>query len=103
MVKYGDILICSRNGSRDLVGKLTLIDKDIKASFGAFMMVYRTNMWAPFMENVLSVAIQSYKTLFSTSTINQLTNDKFKNFVIPLPPLAEQEKIVSYLKGKTSR
>ena len=103
MVKKGDILICSRNGSRDLVGKLALIDKDLEASFGAFMMIYRTNMWAPFMEKVLSVAIQSYKTLFSTSTINQLTNDIFKDFVIPLPPLDEQEKIVSYLEDKTSK
>lgn len=103
MVKKGDILICSRNGSRDLVGKLALIDKNIKASFGAFMMIYRTNMWAPFMEKVLSVTIQNYKTLFSTSTINQLTNDKFKDFTLPIPPLAEQEKIVSYLEGKTSK
>lgn len=103
MVKKGDILICSRNGSRDLVGKLTMIDRDLKASFGAFMMIYRTNMWAPFMEKVLSVAIQSYKTLFSTSTINQLTNDIFKDFVIPLPPLSEQEQIVRYLEDKTSK
>ena len=103
MVKKGDILICSRNGSRDLVGKLTMIDRDLKASFGAFMMIYRTNMWAPFMEKVLSVAIQSYKTLFSTSTINQLTNDIFKDFVIPLPPLLEQEQIVRYLEDKTSK
>ena len=103
MVKKGDILICSRNGSRDLVGKLTMIDRDLKASFGAFMMIYRTNMWAPFMEKVLSVAIQSYKTLFSTSTINQLTNDIFKDFVIPLPPLSEQKQIVRYLEDKTSK
>ena len=40
-VNAGDIIICSRNGSRDLVGKLALIPENLDASFGAFMLIYR--------------------------------------------------------------
>lgn len=102
-VQQGDILICSRNGSRDLVGKLVLIPENIKASFGAFMMIYRTTMWDRFMVYALDVSIKRYKSLFSTSTINQLVRNDFNNFIIQVPPLHEQQAIVSYLDDKCGK
>lgn len=102
-LKKDDILICSRNGSRDLVGKLVRIKEDLNCSFGAFMMVYRTNKWSPFMSYSLQIVISSYKNLFSTSTINQLVKSKFDNFYTPLPPLHEQHAIVSYLDSKCGK
>ena len=51
---------------------------------------------------MLPIAIQAYKALFTTSTINQLTQSEFANFQIPIPPLEEQKKIVEYLSTKTS-
>ena len=42
-VKYGDILICVRNGSRSLIGKSARIDERCKGmAFGAFMSVFRS-------------------------------------------------------------
>lgn len=41
MVNEGDILICSRNGSKALIGKNVLIHKNLTASFGAFMMIFK--------------------------------------------------------------
>jgi len=44
-VQKDDILICSRNGSRDLIGKCAIADlDDIGASFGAFTTVFRSKM-----------------------------------------------------------
>ena len=43
MVKVGDIIICSRNGSASLVGKSAVVENDLTASFGAFMMRFRSN------------------------------------------------------------
>ena len=41
--KKGDILLCTRNGSRNLIGKCAFIDTNsVGHSFGAFMSVYRT-------------------------------------------------------------
>ena len=43
MVQPDDILICVRNGSRDLIGKSALIDhRAIGMTFGAFMAVFRS-------------------------------------------------------------
>ena len=42
-VRQGDILICSRNGSRALIGKNIIIDEFLSGNtFGAFMTVYRS-------------------------------------------------------------
>ena len=41
MVNKDDILLCSRNGSAKLIGKNAIIEKNMRASFGAFMMIFK--------------------------------------------------------------
>ena len=100
MVKKGDILICSRNGSRELIGKNAIIN-DIQATYGAFMMVYR-NIDSEFLYYVLNSEVFSYYLgTFFTSTINQLTGQNFNNMkIVFCPDKSERQKIVDYLKNK---
>ena len=102
MVKKGDILICSRNGSRELIGKNAIID-DIHATYGAFMMVYRS-IDPEYLYYILNSEIFSYYLgTFFTSTINQLTGQNFNNMkIVFCPDKNERVKIVEYLKEKTS-
>lgn len=96
-VKKGDILICSRNGSRELIGKNAVIG-DLDATFGAFMMIYRCEE-PEFMYYVLNSPVFSYYLgTFFTSTINQLTGANFGNMIIPYcTDIEERKAIVSYL------
>ncbi|STZ76533.1 restriction endonuclease subunit S [Bergeriella denitrificans] len=98
-----DILICSRNGSRALIGKCALIEgKGLNQAFGAFMTVYRTP-YRKFIYYALNSEIfKSQLGLFLTSTINQLTTQVLGNFNIAFPPLSEQTAIADYLDQKTA-
>lgn len=94
-VQKGDILICARNGSKNLVGKAAIIEKlDEPMTFGAFMAIFRSsiNDWV----KIYLASPLFKKTLESvnTVTINQITQNNLKNALIPLPPLAEQQRIV---------
>lgn len=104
MLKEGDILICSRNGSRELIGKNTVIPKGLKAGFGAFMMVYRTNSYN-YIHKILNSHIFSYYLgTFFTSTINQLTTKNFENMKIVYTPYeSEQQAIADYLDDKCAQ
>ena len=90
----GDLIICARNGSKRLVGKSAIVNKEGMA-FGAFMAIFRS----PFNEYVKLILNSSlFRKTFdgdtSTSTINQITQNMLRAFPIPLPPLAEQKAIV---------
>jgi type I restriction enzyme, S subunit len=101
--KEGDILICSRNGSRKLIGKNCVITKDIEGmSFGVFMTIFRSQDWE-FVYWVLNSQIfKSQSGLYLTSTINQLTVSTLKNFIIPFTrDSVEQQQISNYLDHKT--
>lgn len=101
MVKNGDILICSRNGSKELIGKNAIIN-NIDATFGAFMMIYRSKN-PKLMYYVLNSNIfQYYLGTFFTSTINQLTNSNFENMkIVWCDDINEQDQLVDYLDKKT--
>lgn len=98
-VENNDILICARNGSKSLVGKCALIEKlDEKASFGAFMAIYRT---AFYKYVFYFLQTSTFREIFydgNSTTINQLTQAMIKNARIPLPPIEEQNRITMFLK-----
>ena len=104
MVKKGDLIICSRNGSAALVGKCALVEEDITASFGAFMMRFQSQYNHKYIYYLLSCAITQYKQLFSTTTINQLTVGVFGSLIMPFTiNETEQQAIATYLDEKTSQ
>ena len=102
-IRKGDILICSRNGSRELIGKNAIIDESINASFGAFMMVFRCRC-PKFIYYVLNSAVFSYYLgSFFTSTINQLTGSNFGNMkIVFCEDENEQSMITDYLDRRCS-
>ncbi len=97
LICKGDILICARNGSRSLVGKCAIVDKDGMA-FGAFMAKF-SSRFNPYIKIFLDSPVFRYQLEgVKTETINQITQEMLKNQLIPLPPLSEQERIVAKIE-----
>ena len=99
----GDILICSRSGSRALVGKNAMIDSESAGNtFGAFMTVFRSSNNG-FLHYVFNSRFFEYHSaIFSTSTVNQLTLTMINDMKVPFPPADEQAAIVEYLDHATA-
>ena len=102
--RVGDILICSRSGSRALIGKNSLIDQAAAGlTFGAFMTVFRSPH-NEYLFYIFNSPLFDYQAgAFSTSTINQLTVETLNGMEVPLPPPSEQKAIVASLRERTSR
>ncbi|MFC6619642.1 hypothetical protein [Deinococcus radiophilus] len=86
MVRTGDILICVRNGSRDLIGKSTVLDNRANGmTFGAFMSVFRSTYTKYLAHFFKSHIFLSQVEQHLGATINQITNASIYSFIAPLP------------------
>jgi type I restriction enzyme, S subunit len=96
LVQQGDLLICARNGSRALVGKTALIaELPEKMAFGAFMAIFRSRANEFLLWFINSPLFRKMIDEVNTTTINQITQNNLKTTICPLPPLAEQKRIVA--------
>ena len=103
IVQENDILICVRNGSRNLIGKCALITKDaVGMAFGAFMTVLRSNIIDSKLLLYIwqSNSIQKQVANNIGATINQITNADFNRFEISYPAdLSAQRRIAAILSS----
>ncbi|ENM3881942.1 TPA: restriction endonuclease subunit S [Vibrio cholerae] len=96
IVKQGDILICVRNGSRQLIGKCALIDENAEGSaFGAFMSIFRTKYSVFVFYQFQSDLIQNQINEIMGATINQITNKDMSGFKITLPSDEKEQTAIA--------
>jgi type I restriction enzyme, S subunit len=102
--RFGDILICARSGSRDLIGKNARVDDGaVGLTFGTFMLLFRSPC-NPFLFHAFNSALFEYQSgTFLTSTINQLTVGNLKDMTVPVPPGKEQATIAAFLDREIAR
>ncbi len=98
-VRENDILMCSRNGSARLVGKVALI-KNISEpmSFGAFMMIIRSKYYSYLMTYFQMDAFRRQIKTGATTTINQITGNMLNKISLPLPEMHEINEFADFVK-----
>ncbi|MBP1862191.1 restriction endonuclease subunit S [Rhizobium herbae] len=100
LVDENDILICVRNGSRELIGKTAKIDKRCRGmAFGAFMAVFRAPQYDYVLQYFRSDLMRKQIAGHLGATINQITNKSLKSFSIAMPPTKDEADAISKILG----
>ena len=85
-VRDGDILMCSRNGSAKLVGKVAKIPQlSEPMTFGAFMMIIHSEFPDFLVTYFRTDAFREQIKTGATTTINQITATMLNKVMLPLP------------------
>jgi type I restriction enzyme S subunit len=97
----GDVLICSANGSRNLVGKAAIWSKESSATFGAFMAVFRCakgvdSCFVGYLFQSKRYRMQ-LDDILTGSAINNLNAKDIDELKFAFPSLAEQKAIAEVL------
>ncbi len=98
-LRRGDFMIALSSGSKNLVGKAAFVPDDFNEGFGGFCGVIRLTHTS--LQGFVGVYLQSnlYRDSIAAGSrgigINNLKKEKLSNLYFPLPPLAEQRRIVA--------
>lgn len=99
-VQDGDILMCARNGSSKLVGKVARIKNlSEKMSFGAFMTIIRSDYNDYLFHFFLSDYFRNQLTTSKTATINQITSRMLGNIKLNIPSLSLQQEFAEKVEA----
>ena len=103
-VREGDILMCSRNGSFRLVGKVAKIQNlPERMSYGAFMTTIRSDYNDYLFGFFKTPAFRAQLGLAKTATINQITVKMLNAIQLPVPPKDIQSSFAERIAHITSQ
>lgn len=98
IVRDGDILMCSRNGSKRLVGKTAPIENlPEQMTFGTFMMIVRSSYNPYLLWFFKSLDFKKQISGGENTMINQITRYMLDDIVVSFPPIEKQMEIVKQL------
>jgi type I restriction enzyme, S subunit len=103
----GDVVVATSSGSASVVGKSAVISDDWHGAHGAFMGVLRSR--GSVHPSFLGYFVQSravrkeWREAAAGTNINNLKRGDLLSAVVPLAPLAEQERIVAVIEEQLSR
>ena len=99
-VRGGDILMCTRNGSFRLVGKVAMIaNMPERMTYGAFMTIIRSDYQSYLFAFFKSPAFRSQLTTSKTATINQITVKMLDEIKVALPPITLQQEFADKIEA----
>jgi type I restriction enzyme S subunit len=104
VMRRDDVLICTANGSRDLVGKAAPFAPDggTEYTFGAFMGCFRpdpASIVPEFAARLFETAAYRRQVALALagSAINNLAPAQVEDMLLPVPPASEQRHIAAVL------
>lgn len=98
-IHAGDIIIVASTGSPTVIGKPALISESIQnTQIGAFLRIVRPLMNAiyPYVQLIFTTEFyrEHIRSKAKGTNINNIKAEYIEGMLIPIPPLAEQQRII---------
>ena len=98
-VKENDILMCNRNGSARLVGKVTKIPKlNEEMTFGTFMTIVRSDYYEYLFVFFQTEAFRRQIQFQTAVAINQISLPLLADVNVPIPPIDLQIQFATFVQ-----
>ena len=99
LVKVNDILMCNRNGSERLVGKVAKIPEyNEPMTFGTFMTIVRSPYHNYLFSFFQTEAFRRQVKMQTSVAINQISIPLLESVKVPLPPMELQNQFADFVK-----